>query len=80
MQGVVVGSRRGSNAAIFGTNITTVQGGEGSRRWRLAEGQTWRFLAQILPQYEEVKGFGVGVSRRDKYRDFGHKYYHSTKR
>jgi len=27
-------------------------------------------LAHILPQYEEVKGIGVSVSRRDKYRDF----------
>jgi len=27
------------------TTTTTVRGGEGSRRWRLAEGQTPRFLA-----------------------------------
>ena len=27
-------------------------------------------ILRLLPQYEEVKGVGVGVSRRDKQRDF----------
>jgi len=69
---------------VYSTNITTtttVRGGEGSRRWRLAKEQTSRFSAlrpnlrhysysmctvpilRLLPQHEEVKGVGVGVSR-----------------
>ena len=46
----------GINAAIFGTNTTTVRGGEGSWRWILTEGPTPWFLAQILPWYENKKG------------------------
>jgi len=75
-------SHGGTNAAIFGstdfTTATTVQGGEGIRRWRLAI--LANFLALQL-QYvystnntttTKGKGVGIGVSQRDKRRDSRH--------
>jgi len=47
---------------VYSTNITTtttVRGGEGSRRWRLAEGQTPRFLAQYVYSTDITTTFTV---------------------
>jgi len=50
----------GTNAAIFDTNTTTVRGGEGSRRWRLAEGRMTRFSAlQYRQNTTTLRGGGA---------------------
>jgi len=60
-----VNSSRKQAAAI---NTTIVLGGEGSRRWRLVEGQECKiqYGMSLLLQYEEVKGVCVGISRMAK--------------
>jgi len=62
VKGVGVGALQRDNDASFGT---TVQGGEGNQRWRLAERQ--------MPQFSAFgKGFSVSVSQRNKRRNFWH--------
>ena len=52
---------------------TTVQGGEGSRRWRVAEGQTPQFLAwQYQPNFRHYTTVCVQYQYYD--------YYHNTRR
>jgi len=67
---LALASRGGTNAATFGIPILWIL----SRRWRLQRGKCRNFwyynIDQILSQYEEVKGVGVGVSQRDKRHDF----------
>jgi len=46
-----LGSRGGTNDAIFGTNTTTVRGDKGSWRWRLAKGQAKRKIQYSTVQY-----------------------------